>query len=198
VRKGMYYPDVKVKLVDTVCADYLRQTKKLDFSYLKDGDVVGTVRNNDLVLTVDPEFNGSGFQKLSHGTNGWWTHWNYLPYTEYEHPIVLFPLARPVTKVIPETYIAFSFNKRVKAFGFEIAPNAIGKDFEVSVAYHESPTYRDPGIFFVEQTISSPSGARLIAVESDVPIVFIEITVRVDALENVGFAIANLRYALAD
>jgi hypothetical protein len=188
VTKGVYNPNIKVKLIDTVCPDYLAETKKIDLTYLKDGEVAPVIKNNELSITISRERRGS-FTKLSSGPNGWWTHWNYSPYTESEHPIVLFSR---------ESYIDLTFNKAVKAFGFEVAPNSTGADLAVSVDYHDEPSYRSPPIFWVKQTVSSPSGARLIAVESSVPFNYIELYVAPQSLSEGGFGLANLRYKLPD
>jgi hypothetical protein len=190
--------NIKAKLIDTVCADYLRETKELDFTYLKDGEVVTTVTNSDITVTVDPEGGEHGFRKLSNGLNGWWTHWNYSPYTESEFPSVLH--AESLTYPQLEEYnnhINFSFDNRVKIFGFEIAPNATGRDFEVFVGYYPYESNKYVLLFAVHQTISSPSGARLIAVQSEVPIKLVDIYVSGNE-PFLGFAIANLRYELAD
>jgi hypothetical protein len=188
------YRDSKVKLIDTVCEEYLRGTTKLDLSSLKEGAFITKISNNEFTLTTNDEVTPSGLRKLSNGIKGWWTHWNYSPYTESEYPEVLFPQDR-------EGYVAggvdLYFNKRVTTFGFEIAPNFIGTDFKVKVEYKHEPFYRDVSVFDVEQTISSPSGARLIAMKSEVGIQLVRIYVEHIPNTASGFAISNIRYTLA-
>jgi ABC-type uncharacterized transport system auxiliary subunit len=194
--KGYLYPKIKVKLIDTVCIEYLQSTTKLDFSYLKEGAFVNKIGNSEFRITADIESNASGFARLSNGPTGWWAHWNYSPYTESEHPAVLFARSRKGNVVRGVSGINLSFNKTVKTFGFEIAPSSVGKQVEVSVKFKDSQTYRAQTLFEVEQTISSPSGARLIAVKSEVPFDFIMIQLKDIPYYEGGFAISNIRYEL--
>jgi hypothetical protein len=193
------YPDLKVQVIDTVCADYLNGTEKFDLSYLAEGSVTYVVRKADNVLTGDPDFFNGGFKKLSNGPNGWWTHWNYSPYTESDAPIVLFALNRRETAVYPMNTMSISLRNAVKTFGFEIAPNTTGKDMEVIVSYQSGGSYRFPDMFEVHQTVSSPSGARLIAVKSNHAFDYVNIQLRGDVpFRDKGFAIANIRFQLAN
>lgn len=196
---GEEYPHLKVNVIDTVCADYLRKTVKFDLSTLKDGAVTNLIRVKGNTIDTDPDFREGAFKKLSPGPNGWWTHWNYSPYTESENPIVLYAISRFSTDVLyPLNTMSIALRNEVKTFGFEIAPNATGKDIKVSVTYKDSGAdYRWRPLFEVHQTISSPSGARLIAVTSNVAFGYIEIAIS-GAEVNVrdkGFAIANIRVA---
>jgi hypothetical protein len=195
--KAYDYPNIKVCLIDTVCPSYLQETKKLDFSYLEVGAITSNFGNDDIVIEVDPEYRTNAVAKLSNGPNGWWTHWNYSPYTESEHPIVLFSRYVQGPEVNGMSSLELGLTKFVKTFGFEIAPNATGMDIEVSVTYNGGFSYRDAPYFYVDQIISSPSGARLIAVKSEEPFDYILIDVK-DPDPQKGFAIANIRYQLAD
>lgn len=195
--KGYYYPNVKVKLIDTVCLEYIRATTKLNFSNLREGAFVNKFGNSEFKITADHEFNSSGFARLSNGPKGWWTHWNYSPYTESEYPEVLFARNRYGGEVRGVNSMTLVFDKPVTMFGFEIAPNLTGKDYIVNVEYLESSTYRAQTLFNVEQTISSPSGARLIAVKSETPLTFLMINIQGMTFQEAGFAIANIRYAIA-
>lgn len=194
LEKGYSESNIKVKLIDTVCEEYLQGTKMLDISSLTPGAHVMRIKNNELTISTNREGGDNGFIKLNNGPKGWWTHWNYNPYTESEYPNVLFLQDR-------EGYVSNSvdlyFDKEVTTFGFEIAPNANGQDRTVSVDYKEEPYYRDPSLFSVQQTISTPSGARLIAVKSERGFRLVRISL--DYIPNVGtgFAITNIRYALA-
>jgi hypothetical protein len=196
VTKGSDYPNISVQLIDTVCAAYLQGTKKFDLSNIQEGSVTFRVTSDDNNLVADPDFHDYGFAKLSNGPKGWWTHWNYSPYTESENPIVLFALNRRIPELTPVSSISIYLTASVKTFGFEIAPNAIGKNLKVLVTYKDLPTYRAQTLFDVQQTISSPSGARLIAVKSDVPFDYLLIEVNDDPDHPQGFAIANIRYGL--
>jgi hypothetical protein len=196
VTKGFFaYPRIKVQLFDTVCADYLQKTTKVDLSGIADGAVTHLLGKDDIVY-VDPDLLRYGVRKLSNGPKGWWTHWNYSPYTESETPIVLFPLDRRYGEKNPINSLSLSLRQRVKTFGFEIAPNETGKDIKVVVTYNDFGGYRGQTMFTVEQTISSPSGARLIAVKSSVPFNYVGIQLEDRVYPYKGFAIANLRYEL--
>lgn len=196
---GEEYPYLKVQVIDTVCADYLNKTQKFDLSTLADGQVTNLIRVKGNAIDTDPDFRETVFKKLNHGPNGWWTHWNYSPYTESENPIVLYPISRFSTDVLyPQNTMSISFRHAVKTFGFEIAPNEIGTAMNVIVTYKNSGAdYRYPPLFEVRQTISSPSGARLIAVTSNVAFGYVEIAVRGGevGIPDKGFAIANIRIA---
>ena len=190
------YPNIEVQVIDTICAEYLNGTQKVDLSNLAEGSVNHTIRFNGNVLTTDPDFTEGRFRKLSHGVNGWWTHWNYSPYTESEYPTVLFAQGRSTTDIFPKDEMSIAFKNEVRVFGFEIAPNKTGEDLEVVVTYSsKGADYRWPFLFEVSQTISSPSGARLIAVKSKYPFGYINIFVGgVRPYREGGFAIANIRY----
>jgi hypothetical protein len=194
--EGDYYPNIKVQLIDTICVDYLNETEKIDLSYLKEGSDTYVIRTPHNQLTADPEgFNG-GFKKLSSGPNGWWTHWNYSPYTESEDPIVLFAVNWREPELSPISSLGIYFRNPVKTLGFEIAPNASGKDIKVLATYNDFGSYRGQTMFDVQQTISSPSGARLIAVKSNVPFNYVLIELKGAPYPAEGFAIANIRYQL--
>lgn len=184
----------KVKLIDTVCEEYVKGTTKFDFSGLKEGVHVNKIKHNDLTIVTNYEGGYNGFVKLSNGPKGWWTHWNYSPYTESEYPDVLFAQSAGY----PSSSMALTFDKEVTSFGFEIAPNATGKDYNVTVEYSYIQSYRYEGLFDVRQIISSPSGARLIAVKSEVPFRYVQINVQYLLPDRGrGFALSNLRYTLA-
>lgn len=194
LEKGFSQEKLKVKVIDTVCEEYVQGTKLLDISSLPPGAHVMRIRNNEFAISTTREGGNNGFIKLKNGPQGWWTHWNYSPYTASEYPDVLFLQDR-------DGYVSNSvdlyLDKEVTMFGFEIAPNANGQDRTVSVDYKEEPYYRDPSLFSVQQTISTPSGARLIAVKSERGFRLVRISL--DYIPNVGtgFAITNIRYALA-
>lgn len=198
--KGFWaYPHIKAQLIDTVCSEYLQKTTKVDLSYMAEASVTRVVGNSEFSIYIDPDWVQYGVRKLSNGPKGWWTHWNYSPYTESENPIVLFPVDHRYGKIKnPLNGISLSLSKSVKTFGFEIAPNSTGKDVKILVVYNDFGSYRGQTMFTVTQTISSPSGARLIAVKSAVPFHYVNITLQDQQYTPQGFAIANLRYELAN
>lgn len=190
------YKKIKVKLIDTVCDEYLQATKKVDFSGLKEGKYVTKFGNDEFTIFTDPDFLRRGVVKLSNGTKGWWTHWNYSPYTESEYPVVLFAKDRNGNT---EDAIDLAFSHDLKMFGFEIAPNTIGKDVKIEVEFKEWSSYRSPSMFVVEQTISSPSGARIIAVRSDRAFGMASVKIVSDPqVKSTGLAITNIRYGIAN
>jgi hypothetical protein len=193
-----YYPDDeetnKIELIDLICDEYLQQTKKLDISNIQEGKYQTGIYGGGLNIgfTTRGDQGGEGFSKLSNGPKGWWTHWNYSPYTESEYPDVLFARDKMGNSLNRYT---MNLREPVTVFGFEVAPNTIGEDVVVSVLFREWDTYRSLDICRVVQTISSPSGARLIAIKSEVPFQRIEISL--DS-KSAGAAISNIRYRLAE
>jgi hypothetical protein len=186
------YPNVKAKVFDQVCEEYLKGTKKMDLSKLKDCDFLGKFGNEEFSIVTTQRIKKQGVRKLDNGPNGWWAHWNYSPYTESEYPTVLFA----VMFGSASNSLDFTFSKKVSTFGFEVAPNTIGGTFKVTVRYQEESWYHQPEIINLVQTVSSPSGARLIALKSDIP--FQRVTIDLEStLHSEGVAIANIRYKLA-
>jgi hypothetical protein len=187
--------DASVKVINEVCDEYVKQTKKLDISKVEEGVFGKQIVNDDFTVFFSRRFgsSGEGFLKLNNGPKGWWTHWNYMPYTESEYPNVLFASdasGRPLNE------FDLAFDEDLTMFGFEVAPNATGKDIKIYLTFHQFEEYRDPPLFFVYQTVSSPSGARLIAVKSDAPFRRVTMGVSTQDIEP-GIAIANIRYKLA-
>ena len=180
---------VKVKVIDSVCEEYVKGTTKLEFSKLKDGEFTYDIKDKKLTVSST-----TGFRKLNNGPKGWWTHWNYSPYTESEYPNVLFSQGE---KGYISNVLVLNLSKKVTTFGFEVAPNATGINLNVSVAYQEEDSRVEDELFSVDQKISSPSGARLIAVKSETPFQKVTIYLENYKPELQGLAISNVRYALA-
>lgn len=186
---------VKAKLIDTVCEEYINSTSPLDISNLKEGINIKKFSNEEFGIVTNREGGSFGFAKLKAGPKGWWTHWNYSPYTASAYPDVLYA---QTSGGYASGNIYLYLSKPVTSFGFEIAPNTVGKDVNIVTEYKEEPFYRDPIMFMVEQTISSPSGARLIAVKSDRPFQLVIVRLNPDPeIKTTGLAITNIRYALA-
>ncbi len=193
--KGFLYKNGKFKLINEVCEEYVTKTKLLDISKLPEGVYGNKIINDDLtvnfVSTVDTQ--DYGFKKVSSGLEGWWAHWNYSPYTESEYPAVLTAIAE---ERYTSNLFAFTFSKKLDMFGFEVAPNAVNENLKVKVRYWDDYWYKYPTLCDVEQVVSTPSGARLIAIKSSIPIRRVEIILDTKP-GAVGVAIANLRYSIA-
>ncbi len=185
----------RFKVISQICDEYIKGTRKLDISKVEEGVFAKRIVNDDFTVFFSRQYgtSGSGFVKLNHGPKGWWTHWNYSPYTESEYPDVLLG-ANDYGGYTNN--IVMSFDKDVTMFGFEVAPNALGKDMVVSVTYHQLDDYRDYPLVYVKQTVTSPSGARLIAVKSEIPFRMLQISMSSDDGLD-GVSISNIRYALA-
>jgi len=181
--------NVKVKVIDTVCDEYLKETRKFDLSKLKDGEFVYDIQDKKVTLSST-----MGFKKLNNGPKGWWTHWNYSPYTETEYPNVLFAQSE---EGFVSNVMILNLDKKVTTFGFELAPNATGLDLNVNVSYQKEDSKFENELFSVNQKVSSPSGARLIAVKSETPFKKITIVLENYKPELPGLAISNIRYTLA-
>jgi hypothetical protein len=194
LEKGFLYKYVKFKLINEVCEEYLKDTKLLDISKLPEGEYGNTISNDELTLkfvsTVDAK--DYGFKKVSSGSQGWWAHWNYSPYTESEYPAVLLGAYQDGEI---QNVLTFTFSKKLQTFGFEVAPNELNKNMTVRVKYWDDYWYKYPNLCEVVQTVSTPSGARLIAIKSGVPIRRVEIILGL--YPNDGVAISNLRYEIA-
>ncbi len=184
----------QVKVIDTVCDEYLKETKLFDLTNVKEGQPLKTISNGELTINTDPDFNRTYLVKLPKGPTGWWTHWGYSPYTESEDPTVLYCY----NEANSYNSISLAFSKPLKIFGFETAPNTLAKDYTFRVTYFVDPTYRSSTYFSLTQTTSSPSGARLIALKTSADLVFIEINYGGTKRDLSGVAIANIRYALQD
>ena len=183
------YNNIKVKVIDSVCEEYVIGTTKLDLSKLKDGQFAYDIKDKKITVSST-----TGFKKLNNGPKGWWTHWNYSPYTESEYPNVLFSEGEDG---YVSNFLVLNFGKKVTTFGFEVAPNATGINLNVSVGYQEEDSRVENELFSVNQTISSPSGARLIAVKSETPFQKVTIYLENYKPELQGLSISNIRYALA-
>ena len=194
--KGFVDRNIKVKVIDTVCEEYLSQTRKLDIPGLETGKYLTKIENNEFRVSTDNEGFKNGFVKLANGPTGWWAHWNYSPYTESEYPEVLFVQSQAGNGLYG---FHMYFNKPLRMFGFEIAPNTPGPDHVVNVSYQEGDYYRSQELFSIKQTVSTPSGARLIAAKSEqYDIWMVTVSMNYPPSATAGFAITNIRYALAD
>ncbi len=183
------YNNFKVKVIDSVCDEYIKGTTKLDLSKIKDNAFGFDIKDKKITVSSI-----TGFRKLGSGQKGWWTHWNYSPYTESEYPAVLF--SEQETGYVAN-FFELIFSKKVTTFGFEAAPNATGVNLKVSVGYQAEITRDEDELFSVDQTVSSPSGARLIAVKSEKPFQKVTIYLENYKPELQGLAISNIRYTLA-
>jgi len=179
----------KVKVIDSVCDEYLKSTKKVDISKIKDGEFIFDIGNSKFGIASI-----TGFRKINAGPKGWWTHWGYNPYVSSEYPNVLFSEG---DDGYVGNFLILVFSKKVSTFGFEVAPNATGVNLKCSVGYQENNTPIENEMFSVEQMVSSPSGARQIAVKSETPFSKVTIYLQDSDPGKRGLAISNIRYALA-
>lgn len=193
--RGALDRNLKVKIIDSVCEEYTSQTTKLNISGLEAGKYVTRVEDRQFRISTDNEEYKDGFVKLTSGPSGWWPHWNYSPYTESEYPEVLFVQSEAGNGLY---VFHMYFNKPLKMFGFEIAPNTPGPDHEVTAFYQEGDYYRSETLFSLKQTVSTPSGARLLAVKSEGEFWMVTVSMNYPPSATAGFAITNIRYALAD
>lgn len=193
--RGAIERNRKVKVIDTVCEEYLSQTMPLDIAGLDTGKYVSSIGNSAFQISTHKEQFKDGFVKLSNGPTGWWPHWNYTPYTQSEYPDVLYVQSQAGNGLY---VFHLYFSKPLKMFGFEISPNAPGEDHGVTVHYQEGDYYRSQTLFTVTQTVSTPSGARLIAVKSDQEFWLVTISMNYPPDAVTGYAITNIRYGLAN
>jgi hypothetical protein len=162
--------------------NYIKSTKLIDISKLPLNTVYDSIGDKNLQLKF-----GVGMLKMAGYPNGWTAHWNVLPYTECEDPPVLYSQQ--------ENHLTIVLSKYCTRFGFELSPN-LTRTFEFSAGFYTS--MENSPVARVTQSVTTPSGARLFAVESRKPFNVIEIQYTGTAGENnpYGFAIANIRYTL--
>jgi len=184
------YTKNKLQVFESPTKEYLSSTTRIDFSKLTNKKFYYQIEDKTLEV-----YSILGFTKLSPGKSGWWAHWNYSPYVESERCDVLF--TQGIDGYPPDAVIILFLSKKVTIFGFEIAPNKIGKDFTIYTNFMENSENVDKPMAYVKQVVSAPSGARLIAVKSKVPFEKISIAVSNESDDDpMGLAITNIRYSI--
>lgn len=164
--------------------DYINSTKLIDISKLTLNKVYDSIGDNNLKLKF-----GVGMLKMAGYPKGWTARWNVLPYTECEDPPVLYSQQQNNLTIVLSKYCT--------RFGFELSPN-LTRTFEFSAGFYTSQ--ENSPVARVTQMVTTPSGARLFAVESKKPFNVIEIQYTGNAEQSnpFGFAIANIRYTLCE
>jgi hypothetical protein len=163
---------------------YRNSTTLIGLEKVADFSIINCTADSKLKITfID------SVQKMSGYPNGWTALWNSKPNVEDETPPVLYTRQR--------NRLTIMLSKYVTTFGFELAPN-LYETFPFSVGFYDSQ--QNPPVASLQQTASTPSGAKLFAVCSPKPFNVIEISFSGnDETENhpYGFALANIRYKLA-
>jgi hypothetical protein len=175
--------------VDPLSNYYLKNTCLIDLSTSVKNEYEIADENITIKALED-------FIFLKAGKTGWWSHWNYSPYVECPRPDVLF-----VDGNIDQSYTAWriALSKKVTVFGFEIATNKLGVEFQTIVNFHPVESNNWQSLGSITQSVSSPSGARLFAVRSKVPFSMITVNFNHDYYyPPFGFAVANIRYKISE
>jgi len=163
---------------------YQNSTSLITLEKVPDFSLINCTADSKLKLTfVDSVLKMPGYP------NGWTAIWNSKPDVENETPTVLYTRQG--------NHLTIMLSRYVSTFGFELAPN-LYETFPFSVGFYDSQ--QNSPVASLQQTASTPSGAKLFAVCSAKPFNVIEIGFSGnDDNENhpYGFAIANIRYKLA-
>lgn len=174
--------------IDTVCEPYLKYTKKINISDLPDGYVFRITDGN---LTLENLGNLGVFTKKSPAPDTWWGNWNKAPYVENENPTVLWMAGGYGTTI--------TLSKKCYVFGFELSAE-VGETsqapFPYSVKYYDADNLpNDTPIGYLDNEVTSPSGARIFAIKSDIPFNRVQIYYNSSPVyEPWSWAITNIRY----
>lgn len=185
--KAARYPEgisSTYRAISVLNLDYVNSTKLINITKLTTNTVYDSIGDKNLQLKF-----GVGMLKMAGYPNGWSAHWNVLPYTECEDPLVMYSQQQNNVTIV--------LSKYCKRFGFELSPNQYNT-FEFSAGFYTS--MENAPVARVTQPVTTPSGARLFAVESEKPFNVIEIqyTGTSEGNHPYGFAIANIRYTLSE
>jgi len=129
-------------------------------------------------------------RKMPGYPSGWTAMWNSKPNVEDETPAVLYTRQ--------QNRLTLQLSKYVTTFGFELAPN-LYDSYPFSVGYYDSR--ENPQVAYLQEVASTPGGAKLFAVSSERPFNVVEISYArqgEDIYNPYGFAVANIRYKLAE
>lgn len=172
---------------------YKKETCLFDISHLEAGKAYRQVDNKNLNIAFFDPSRDLYLTKLKATTApdiGWTAAWGTVPSVESTNPDVLY------VNSDDEFYILLS--KPVTEFGFELAPNNQDKEFRYGVYFGNTQFDNTRG--YIEESVKTPSGARLFAVKSTKPFntvtIFYSKTTGTD-FGSQGAAIANIRYKLA-
>lgn len=174
--------------IDTICDSYLKYTKKINISNLPDGYVF---RLTDGDMKIETLGDLSAFTKKSPALNTWWANWNKAPYVEDENPAVLWMAGGDGT--------ILTLSKKCYVFGFELSAE-VGETsqapFAYTVKYYDADNLPDgTPIGYLDNMVTSPSGARLFAIKSDIPFNRVQIYYNSSPVYAPwSWAITNIRY----
>lgn len=174
--------------IDTICEPYLKYTKKIPIADLPDGYVF-RITDGDITLETLGDF--APFTKKSAAPNTWWANWNKAPYVEEENPAVLWMSGWYGTTI--------TLSKKCYVFGFEMSAE-VGETsqapFPYTVKYYDADNLpNDTPIGYLDNEVTSPSGARIYAIKSDIPFNRVEIFYNSSpSLGSWSWAITNIRY----
>lgn len=163
--------------------NYVKSTTLMSLEKPANFSKVGCIGDQKLKLTfIDSLLKMPGYPE------GWTALWNRKPFVENDSPTVLYTQQR--------NRLTINLSRYVTTFGFELAPN-LYNTFDFSVGFYDSK--ENPPVASLEQSATTPLGARLFAVQSKRPFNVIEISFSGNEdTDNHpwGFAIANIRYCL--
>lgn len=178
--KGKYF-----KAIDTICSTYINYVSQVDLFGVDPETFAHQIGYFPrIVVRWEGDY---GFYLRLPEPGTWFANWNSPPYVETKNPTVILP------ELVHQTLI---LSKDCYVFGFELSAKQ-------SSVNNKPVTYRityavgdQPGdvIGYIENTVSSPGGARLFAVKSEIP--FNRVTIDYSPnTENKGqVAMANFRY----
>lgn len=110
-----------------------------------------------------------------------WATWGSPPDTEQDNPRVWWTQG--------ETSLTFEFSAPLSIWGFEAQPNPFGL-LDITADFYQGITL----LGSITRTVDGNSGARLFAAETDTGFFFSRVVVT----SNADFAVAQLRYAIAE
>ena len=150
-----------------------------------DFSIINCIADNFLKVTFT-----DSISRMPGYPRGWTAIWNSRPNVEVEAPAVLYTRQK--------NRLTLQLSKYVTTFGFELAPNLYDA-YPFIVGFYDSK--ENPQVAYLQEVASTPGGAKLFAVNSKKPFNVVEIAYGREG-ENIsnpyGFAIANIRYKLAN
>jgi len=181
--------------INTVTPEYLAETCPFDLSQLEDGKSYKQIDNKNLKMQFHVNSqNTSPVVKISSVAApafGWTAAWGTYPNVQQGNPQHLIYTYNDKDFVI-------LLSKPCIEFGFEIAPNSQGKEYGYGVSFGNAKFDDNRGSGGAR--VTTPLGAKLIAVKATQPFNTINITYSKQTgtdLGSSGIALANIRYKLA-
>jgi hypothetical protein len=187
--EGPKYP---FSVIDVPTPSYKKETCLLDISKLESHKTYHAIQSDKLTVGFfDEKGSAARVLKLNSSTTGWNAAWGCVQNVELENPDVLY--------VSTDSLFVIYLSKPCMEFGFELAPDLLDYDHNVSVKYGNWSNGLSEGC--ITSTVRSPSGARLFALKATKPFTTITIMVKDKPNQDVpvtGFGMANIRYKLAE